>query len=222
MALVPFSSYVSDVAPHVDGCPSPVISSYIRKVVADLCERAKVWRTPLAGVVLTAGTSSYPLVSPIAETEVSSILDVKYAKASATGRYAVAVRTQEEIFALYPEWPLNVSEGEPRDLYREDLASFQVAPYPDAVDTYTIYVQAAIRPTIGAVNVENSIMSEYRRIWFHGALHELFLIPNRTWSSEKMATYHGKQWTYFLSQARAKANKGFGRVSISVQQRPWA
>ena len=86
MALVAFTAYVPEVAPHVEGAPTPVIARYIRQAVIDLCERAKVWRTDLTPLALSAGTYNYTLASPIAGTEVSAIIDAKYAAAIGEAR----------------------------------------------------------------------------------------------------------------------------------------
>lgn len=223
MALVPFSNYTTEVAPHVDGCPTAVMTAYIRKVFIDLCERAKIWRVPLTDVPLVAGTYDYSLVSPIAGTEVSALLVAQVTTASnPTAVTNLPVSTMEVALSRFPDWPNLNAESAPYMLFQQSPSQFSVAPVPDNKDTYTVRLRAAIRPTISAVNVEDSLMNEYRRAWFHGAIHELMAMPGRHWSNDKLALYHGKQWEYFLNNAKARANKGFGRASISVAQRPWA
>jgi len=223
MALVPFSNYTVDVAPHVEGCPSVVIAAAIRKIFIDLCQRGKIWRVPLTDVTLVSGTYSYNLVSPIAETEVSAILNAQMSKAATpTATQRLEITTVEVINSMFPDWPNTAVTGEPRALFQTAPSTFCIAPVPGSLDTYTAKLTAAIRPTTTAVNVESSLMSEFRREWFHGTLCELMTLPNRVWSNDKLATYHGKQWTFLLSSARARVNKGFGRTPINVRPRPWA
>lgn len=223
MALVTINTYATEIAPHVDGCPTAVIATYIRKVFIDLCERAKIWRVPLTTVTLVSGTYEYALVSPIAETEVSALLDAQVTKASIpTVNRQLDISTMEVAQNLFPDWPNTNVTGEPRLLFQMSPSMFDIAPVVGDKDTYTLKMKAAIRPTMTAVNVESTLMNEYRRAWFHGTIHELMMLPGRTWSNDKLALYHGKQWEYFMNSARARANKGFGRTSISVKQRPWA
>jgi len=223
MALVSFNTYVGEVAPHVQGVPTPVLVSYIRRAMIDLCERAKVWRVDLTDVPLVAGTYAYAIASPIAGTEVSAFLDAKLKKASdTTSRTPLEITTQEVVLATVPDWPNLSTPGEPRAVFRDTSGFFDVAPVPDTLDTYTIALQAAIRPTAAATTVEDTLMSDYYKVWFHGAIHALMVMPGRVWSNEKLALYHGKQWEFYLNNARAKANKGFSRAPIYVQQRPWA
>jgi len=223
MALVPILSYVTEIAPHVEGCPSAVIAHYIRKVFTDLCERSKIWRVPLANVPIVAGTYDYALVSPVAETEVSALLGAQLTKLSIPNTIQqLEISTSEVVMNYYPDWPNANSTGEPRVLFQTSPSMFELAPVPGNLDTYTVKLTAAIRPTQTAVNVESTLMNEYKRAWFHGAIHELMMMPGRLWSNEKLAVYHGKQWEYFMNGARARANKGFGRTAISVKHRPWA
>ena len=223
MALVPFLSYTTDIAPHVDGCPTAVIAQYVRKVVIDLCERAKIWRVTLTPVTLTATVGNYALLSSVAETEVSSLLDgAQISRLSLPGvAQPIGVKTEEYVYKKFPDWPNSASAGSPGIVFRSSAAMFSTAPVPDSLDTYAVTLRAAIRPTTTAVNVEDSIMSEFKRAWFHGTVHELMMLPNRVWSNDKLALYHGKQWEFFLNNARAKVNKGFGRAALNVRQRPW-
>jgi len=210
----------SDVAPHVIGCPSAVITQYVRKVATDLCERAKVWRVDLTPQLLADGDYTYDFVSPIANTEVSAILSAKCALPS--GDIPLEVYTHDQVVSAYPLYPDANAKGQPLALTRMDAATYNVVPIPDDQGPYTVSLYAAIRPTATATQMEDSVMYEYRRTIFHGVLHELMLLPNRAWTNDKMAVYHGKQWEYFLYNARARANKGFGTVDISVTPRPWA
>ena len=223
MALVPFTSFVTEIAPHVDGCPSPVIAAYIRKVFTDLCVRAKIWRVPLANVPLVAGVYTYNLVSPVAETEVDSIQNAQWYKAATpTNILQLEITTAEVVNGTYNDWPNTATAGEPRLLFQDSPTDFYIAPVPGTIDTYTVKLTAFLRPTATAVNVEDSLMFTFKRAWFHGTLHELMMMPGRLWSNDKYAVFHGKQWEYFVNGARAKANKGFNKKAISVQMRPWA
>lgn len=222
MSTTLFSTMIGELAPHVQGVPNPVMVSYIRKVVIDLCERGKVWRVQLADQTLSDGFYTYPLSSPVSNTEVSSIIDAKLYLTSAATTKVLDLLSESQTRQQYPKWPDLNAKNEPRAVTRVDAESFQVAPVPGTGDTYTVKMFAAIRPTLAATGWDTALFSEFRRVIFHGVLHELMLMPNRPWSNDKLSTYHGKQWDYLLYNARAKVNKGFGPASIGVTPRPWA
>jgi len=221
MALVNFSTLNPELATHVVGCPSAVITQYVKKVCIDLCERAKVWRVQLTPQVLTALDHEYAFVSPVAGTEVTTILSAFVSTASG-GKTPLDLVTMEQVNAYSPTWPDTDAAGTPLALVRMGPAEYNVVPVPDALDTYTVSMFAAIRPTQTATQIEESILYDFRRVIFHGVLHELMALPKRGWTDDKLALYHGKQWEYFLYSARARTNKGFGRTDINVIARPWA
>lgn len=222
MATLLFSALIPEIAPHVHGVPNPVATHYIRKVVTDLCERAKVWRVQLADVVLTPGDYTYDLVSPVAGTEVSVILDAKMLLTAAGTTRNLGIISDDQARVLYPLWPDLNALTEPRSVTRSTSSEFHVAPVPGSDDTYTLKLFAAIRPTPAATGWDEALFNEFRRAVFHGVLHELMMMPDRPWSNDKLAMYHGKQWDYLLYNARAKANKGFSPASVSVKMNPWA
>ena len=217
-----FDSMTADVAPFVPGCPTAIISATLRKVAIDLCDRAKVWRTALMPTTAVAGTYNYALVAPVANTEVSAILYANAYLTTAATTKPMDVTTGEVMFLSHPDWPNTAAPGEPQTLFNTDDQTINVFPVPDAADTYTLNIFAAIRPTHLSTGISTAVSNQYRRELFHGTLHELMLIPDRVWTDPEKSLYHGKQWTYLLNAARARANKGFGRASINVVPRPWA
>lgn len=222
MATVTFDSMVLQIAPQVPGCPTAVISATIRKIATDLCERAKVWRVALTPVVLVSGTYNYSLVSPTAGTEVSSIIAASMALTTTKAKKNLIPVTGDYIFNADAYWPDVVNLNEPRFIFRLDESSFNLSPVPGTADTYTLNMYAAIRPTLAGTTIDSGIASQYQREIYHGVLHELMMIPDRVWSDDKKSLYHGKQWTFLLNSAKARANKGFGRTNITVNQSPWA
>ena len=222
MATTLFETMAGEVAAHVAGCPTAVITTYIRKVVIDLCERGKVWRVRATPLTLVAGTYSYALVPSVADTDISSILQATVTRADSGKVSALTFGTHEVMFDAYPGWPQDGIAGPPRNIVTSDVSSIQVQPVPDAATTYVVDAMLAVKPTQTSTGWDSALFSEFHRAIFHGVIHELMVMPDRKWSDQQTATYHGKQWEFFLFSAKAKANKGFGRASLAVRQRPWA
>lgn len=274
MATITYYSIIGDFKPHCPGVPDYVAMHYTRKVVIDLCERAKVWKTPLAQVSLTEGVWQYTLTSPITQTEVSSIEDAQVFIQSAGRWKDLDVLSSDKAFLLfksYPElqgftwrgawsvltayvagdavydpnavnnvyvcltgntgqalgqntyWqPLQAGLGEPQAVNRVDELTFRVLPIPGGDSVYKVGLFCAVRPTITSTGFEGSIYAAFKRAIFHGVLYELMNLPGKPWTNDKKADSHGKQWEYFVREAKAKAAKGFSGGDLSVQQKPWA
>jgi hypothetical protein len=221
MATITYDSLTADVAPHVPGCPTATISATIRKVAIDLCERAKVWRVALTPLTLVSGTYNYTIANPVAQTEISAILHANLHLNTAAVDRPLELVTGEVVFSSYTGYPDLVALGEPRAIFQLDESTINVLPVPNTADTYVIRTFAAIRPAYTSTTIDSAVANQYRRELFHGALHELMMLPDRVWTDDQKSLYHGKQWTYLLNAAKARANKGFGRADINVVQRPW-
>lgn len=222
MATITYASVFGDISANVPGVPDVVLQFYINKVAIDLSERAKVWRTNYTPIPLVAGTYQYTVASPVSQTELSTVLLPKIYLGTTAKWKDLSVFTPEEIFQVDAAWPNTADPKEPTGIVRIDEATISIYPVPDAVQTYTLYLYAAIRPTTSATGMESTVYNTYRRAIYHGTLHELMAMPKRPWSDDKKADYHGKQWEFFVNNARARANKGFSRAVISVTPKPWA
>lgn len=220
MATVTFDSLVNNIAPQVPGCPTAVISATVRKIVIDLCERAKIWRVTITPVAVTSGVYIYTFTSPIANTEISDIITPRLYLTSAATFKKLELTTGERVIELYPQWPSLVNLQEPKYLLKDETNMY-LCPVPGTADTYTINAVATIRPSQIATTWDSNLASQYQREIYHGALHELMMIPDRVWTDDNKSLYHGKQWAFLLNSARARANKGFGRANINVAMRPW-
>lgn len=222
MALVDFNTFVSEVAPHLPGCPTSVIEAYIRKVTSDLCERARVWQGRITPVALTPGVYAYTLASPIVGAEVAAPIKVMITPSATDVPVELAPKTTLQAAEMFPTWPEDGKQGQPSVYVQTSPSTVELYLIPDSADVYTLSAIVALRPTMTATQCEESILSDYRRAIFHGVAHELMLLPDRAWSDAKTAALHGKQWEYFLYLAKSKVNKGFGRSELFVKQRPWA
>lgn len=222
MSTITYQSVYGDIAANVPGVPDVVLGFYINKVVIDLCERAKVWRVNYASIPLIAGTYNYTVTSPVAQTELSSILLAKVYLGSTARHKDLDVVTAEQVFQVYPQWPQTTETKEPTAITRLDEASIAIVPVPDGVQAYTLQMYCAIRPTTVATGMESTIYATYRRTIYHGVLHELMMMPKRPWTDEARAKYHGAQWEFMVNSARARANKSFSRANTTVVQAPWA
>jgi hypothetical protein len=218
VATVTYASMVPEMSAFLQGCPSLVIERTIRKIIIDLCQRAKIWREETLPLNTVMGEYSYGLQSPYAFAEAIDIL-------SGTIIYPDATKTElswqpyAKVQRQLPNWPQN-AEGTPMYVTSKTFGAVALAPTPESVGELTVNV--VLRPTATSTEWLENLYNEFRREVFHGVLHELLLMPDRSWYDEKTGMYHGKQWTYLLSQARDRAERGRNADVLSVEMRPFA
>jgi hypothetical protein len=218
VATVDFAAMVPDMSAFLPGCPSLVIERTARKMATDLCQRAKPWVIDMLPIPLSPAQAEYLLESPVLYAEPTDVVDSYMVLADAT-KITLRWVPYATIRRNYPEWPENAS-GQPQYITATEVGRILLAPTPDL--SATLYIRAAVRPTADALVWEQWLYDEFKRAIFHGVLHELMLMPERSWYNERMGMYHGKQWTYLLSQARDRRTRNFNEDTLSVEMRPFA
>ena len=217
-AMTTFAAMAPDVSAFLPGCPNLVIERTMRKMAVDLCQRAKVWRMDAVPVSLIAGTYRYTLAAPGGYAEVIDI-DSAYTIDSDGAKVNLEWKPQETLRQWYPAWPED-SPGQPAYYAKREPSDILLAPAPQA--TADLYATVIVRPVADATGVESWLYHEFARVLFHGTLHELMLMPERSWTDEKTGAYHGKQWTYLLNNAKTRVSRDFNTGSQAVQMRPFA
>lgn len=212
------SSMVPDISVFLQGCPSPVIERTILKIATDLCQRAKVWALDAVPITLAPGTYEYDLTFAESYAEATD-LDSAYLILADGSKVTLPVEPVGVVMRRFPSWPQDAA-GQPQLVTKLEAGKVLVAPVPE--ETADLYVRCVVRPVTTATVLEQWLYDEFRRVIHHGVLHELLLMPQRSWSNPKLGEFHGKQWTYLLNNAKARATLGYNQGSVSVEMRPFA
>lgn len=210
---ITLASMLPDVSAHVPGCPTPVIEFTMRKIITDLCQRAKVWTVELDPITLVAGTATYVLASPLAYAEIADIRRVRV-----TGTHEpLEWKSPSTLDLMYPE-PV---DGPPRYFATSALdTSITVAPTPTEAGVARVTV--TLRPTDTATQWDLALYREFKRCVFHGVLAELLAMPLRSWTDAKTALTHEKRWVNLVSEARWRADTAYTPHALRVEARPFA
>jgi hypothetical protein len=105
-----------------------------------------------------------------------------------------------------------VADGsQPQSVCQLTPDKYVVLPLPDAERTYRMRMFVALKPKRTATAMDEVIMDELEDIIVHGTLQQLLVLPQVNWSDRELATYHAKQYTFHLSERRARANLGNAR-----------
>lgn len=212
MATRLFSTFTSILAPSVPGCPNPVIENYVRQAAREVCERTLAWRYTCADQVLVAGTFGYAY-QPAADTEVHSIIG---AKVNNTPMNVVPYSTVQ---GLYPLWPDDDTDRRGYPLYVTQFspALYHVAPCPNGAETYTLGMTVALKPTLDATGMDDTVADELEQAIQHGALQHLLVLPEKVWTDRELAAYHAKQFIFTISERRARTNVGAGGGALTAR-----
>ena len=217
MADRTFTDLVTRVTPSVPGCPQVVVEEHLRNSAIEACERTLAFRFEQPTIKLTSGVAEYNYETP-SQTEVHAILTAR------VNDNQIKPVTLEQLHDLYPKWPDNSTDelADPRFVTQLDPDNFALAPIPDSTTTYDVDMLLALKPLRSATDMDKTVLDELEDVVVHGALQQLLVLPEKSWSDRELAAYHAKQFLFKLSERRARTNLGAGRASMSIQMRPLA
>ena len=207
-----FDSLVSRLAPSVPGCPQPIIEQYVRDAAIAACEKTLAFRHIQSKIALTPGVYDYPY-DPPTSTEVHAVLS-----ASIDGNHMTSLPL--EVFQdRFPKWPdFTTSEyGIPKYFSQLDADTFIITPTPDSAKLYEVRMVIAVKPLRTSYDMDKTTFDELEDLIMHGALQNLLVLPERTWSDRELAAFHAKQYLFKASERRARANLGASRNTLRVK-----
>lgn len=111
--------------------------------------------------------------------------------------------------------------SEPRVITQLGPDQFVVLPSPDDEKAYTLRLIYALKPKRNAGGMPEYIFDELEDVIFHGALQDLLVMPNQAWKDRELAAYHARQYTYHVTERRARANIGNARGTVYARMQPF-
>jgi len=215
---VAMSTLMPELSGHLPGCPTAVITSSIRTVAADLCQRAKVLAVEAVPIAVTIGAYEYAVSTGVTYCESTDIIAAHLILADGS-KIPLRWATFSAVQRARRSWP-EADDGQPVFVTARDRQTIQLAPVPDT--DATLYLTVNARPTSDADVLPEWLHDEFNRELFHGVLHQLMMMPSRSWTNEKLAMYHGKHWAHRLAAARYRASTEYNVGTLSVEMRPFA
>lgn len=221
MAFESFDNILRDVEPYVTSCGLPTIRNAIREAAIKLCRKSLVWNDYLGPINVFEDQVAYPLPTP-RETEISMILNVYFSKSN------MPLLTSKEITEKYPQYPKYYEEdGTEKVIKKKPMCAFtlskntiNLAPVPDKDYPNALKLFVAYQPTLDAKGMDGDIIYHYYDVIRDGALHLLYLMPDKPWSQAERAQYHAKLFNYGCNKARASVNLGLSKAgSLKIDTR---
>jgi hypothetical protein len=205
MAYTDFSDFQSYVMNEVQGCPRPVMDTFIRKFAIRLCEKGQVLRKDASEINITAEERTYALNFTENLYKAISIHYAEYESGQEMSRTSEAKLKDSE-----PTWKQLTTSGRPQKGYLTLDNKLHVVPKPTAdVDNDPITVTCVVKPVRTATKIDTYVFENYAETIAYGALSELQLMQQQSWYNEKLAEQNARKWRQGLRQARAHALNGY-------------
>jgi len=133
--------------------------------------------------------------------------------------YNEALFNENSGYVLPPE--IVAKAGTPDSICQVTPDKYIVLPLPNGDERYSVRMFYALKPKRTATGMDEVAFDELEDVIVHGALQHLLVLPNVPWTDRDLASYHAKQYTFHLSERRARANSGNVRGSMTARMRPF-
>lgn len=210
-ALKLLSDFYPRILPYVVGCPDPVAEQALRDTAISFCDSTMVIHEQLTAFNTMVSTAEYTLSAPSADETVSRVLEV-----SVDGR-AIRPIPSTDAFGLLSQ------SGAPVYFYTTRVGSqLKLVLYPTPDKAYTIAVDAALRPTRTATQVQDDLYNQWIDTLAAGAVSRIASMPGQSFTDMQLAAF--KQSEFYTGVTRARIDGRTGRLkgSARVTLRPFA
>lgn len=220
--MTTFLSLVPRLLPYAPNCPQPTALNAIRRGAIKACEKSLAWRYDIPVFDLTDFVPEYTYDVP-ADTEVHAVI------AATLNGSPLEPMTLEDALRANPQWaPVAAVPGDPveqagtpRYITQVHANKYILIPTPNDGGPYSVRMFVALKPTRTAADMNTVACNSLEECIIHAALEELLVIPNVPWADREGASYHARQFSFKINEARARANLGNARASMTVRPVPF-
>ncbi|MDN5836557.1 MAG: hypothetical protein L0H12_04305 [Nitrosospira sp.] len=198
-----WSDFHDLAAPDLPGCPVVAIDMALRQSAIAFAEQSLAWRDSHPDIAVVAGTATYAFVPP-AQAVVHAVTHAEF--------------ENKEIESHAGESNIRIADWRNRmgtpEYVLGGATSLQLVPMPDVAGTLSLEV--ALKPSVTATGVDDSIFNEFREAIIHGALARLMLSPKKPYSSAQLSMYHAQQFTIKTAAAGVRVARNYNRAPIQT------
>lgn len=219
MATTLYTALLSEVSPHANGAPEPIVVNAIRNACVEFCERAWCWQVDTTPFALAKNVQDYPLDTSLLPAQ-SAIAEIMY------GYYngkPVDPITKEEVNLKFPNWKTQTGQAPMRFLAGDVMTKVSLIPIPNVnvptggtttVIPNGLFFTLALKPTRASTGMPDFIVEKYLEDLANGAIFRMAAIPGRAWSNANMALARKKLFDDGIANARQDSSKSYTRANL--------
>lgn len=207
-------SFIPKVQPSVPGCPRALIIDHLRDAMIRFCEESTIWRETLPAIDIVLDEDEHTLVPTNDTWTVTTVVNAMY------NDVPIDQKTEEELDHIDYKWRTGIS-GTPFFYTLLAPNQFKLNRVPEASITGGLVVRVALKPLPTATTVSDTLFNDWRQQIAEGAKASLKAMSGKGWSDPAGAVTCAHNFTFGYTEARIRAQHGFGRKAISAKMRKW-
>jgi len=177
--MTDLDDFLPYIMPYAPGCSEPMARQALITAAKEFCQRTRLWRSE----------DSFALSQDcniVCAPDGANLYEIEYA--SLDGR-ALEPIGYAELNREHPEW--RTTEGLGKWISQVEHDSVVVAP---AVSTGTLRLNLILAPADDAEQLPDFLAKHYRQIISWGALREILLVPNQSFTNADGAALYGARF----------------------------
>lgn len=206
--MAALTDFLPEVLPYVPGCSVPLAIKQLRAICIDFCSVAPIAQAIIDPIDLVAGEPEYDIDAPNG-TDITLILSARL-----QGRKLDVFRLQDADFTA-----ARTTMGTPNGLKQgpSNTLMLDISPSYDMPKALSLAV--ATKPKRNATIVADVLFSDYAYEIGQGTIGRLLLTPNQPFSAPGNAFAYTAIYERARTNARIRADEGFGQSSTRVRPR---
>lgn len=196
-----WSAFYPDLVPELSGAALPIIDHWLRNTAIDFFDRSKAYVVDLAAIDAVASQMGYTLTLP-ANTDLVEIKSIFF-----SGK-PLDPKARQFLESRFPDWRSEV--GAPDYYTQQDLNNVLLVPAPSANATGAIKIQAAIKPSIAAIGIEDWLFAKWRQALCSGTKAKMMAMRDVPWASPDHVAINLSAYEDAVMKATGNASNGFG------------
>lgn len=204
--MTDLDAFLTKVLPYAPGCPEPTAFEHIRNAASDFCETTRLWRF---SDTFEVGDSPNVMCTPqnavIHEIERADFNGMQLRPQSIDwlDEHVPRWRSDEDMLtATQPDWYTQVWPD-----------TIRVVPYC----TGRLKVWLRLKPAPDADQLPDFLYREYGTVIGWGALANILMLPNQTFSDPNRAVYFQTRFDQALGRAAIRQSSGQQRAPVRVK-----
>lgn len=219
------------VLPAVRGCPEPVAEHHIRLAAIDFCRRTLCWQQLLDPIEGEVGQVAFrlteygdaritedgvrrttePIEQPAADGVATEFDLIAPPGAEVVRLLSVTVNGEPVTLVEGSRGVQLVRRSSPEDFaFTRDRKMVYIHPAPPL--GASIEIEAALKPTLAAVEFPDDLFDHYAQDIARGAMATLMLLPKQDWTDLGLGAVHQESFDERISTVAAQVARGFARV----------
>ena len=204
-----YEDFLKEVTPYVPHVPEMLAVNAIRNAAIEFTDKSMIWQYEVDPINTVYNQTEYTMPVPPG-TGVARIMNAWY------NTMPLTPKGENDLAKMFlADW--RSIQGNPFYITQRWPDVAIIVPAPIVALEQGLNIIVALRPTRDSVSVDDFLYYRWAEAIADGAKARLLAVPQQPFTDQKMAEYYRLQCASKIGLARAEANRGLTRATLTVR-----